>query len=253
MGAAMIESVLVCAAGSVIAIAVLAATSTLLATLLPPLLARYAAGATDARLIGVTLLVALACALAAGVTPAWRVARVDVLSVLQHTSSNRQRSRLRGGRSLIVVESALAVLLVLSGLLLLRSFSNFSTENLGFVPDDLFTVSIRPASPVRSSLEAALADYQRSLEALEQMPGVLAAGGADVTVMAGQGANKGISTTGTPPGGRYQVSSRYFETLRTPLLADVRSPTPRSADVRPSRFSVPRRRVTSSPGLRQSG
>ena len=139
VGTALLESVIVCGAGAAIAVAIVAMTSTALSAVLPPLLARYAAGATEPRVIGLTLLVALACALTAGVLPAWRASRADVLSVLQSASAGRQRSRLRGGRGLIVVESALAVLLVLSGFLLFRSFANFSGQDLGFDPTDLYS------------------------------------------------------------------------------------------------------------------
>jgi putative ABC transport system permease protein len=151
--------------------------------------------------------------------PAWRASRVDVLSVLQSASVSRQRSRLRGGQSLIVIESALAVLLVLSGLLLFRSFANFSGQDLGFNPDNLHTVTARGASPVKQSPEAGLALYEQAIEVLAAVPGVQSAGGADVTVVAGQAPMRGLSKDRTVRGGRYQVSAGYFDTLQTPFIA----------------------------------
>lgn len=219
VSAALLESLIVCAAGAAIAVAVVSMTSQALSAVLPPLLARYAAGPNEPRVVGLTLLVALVCAIAAGVMPAWRASRVDVLSVLQSASSGRQRSRLRGGRSLIVVESALAVLLVLSGFLLLRSFANFSNQDLGFDPNDLYTVTVRGTASVRPSPEAALAAYEQSIDLLAAVPGVLVAGGADTTVVSGQAPMRGLSKDRSVRGGRYQVSSRYFEALRTPFLA----------------------------------
>ena len=220
MGTALLESVLVCIAGSAIAIGVVQLTSTALASVLPPLLARYAAGATDPRVLGFTLLIAFACAAAAGVLPSWRTSRVDVLSVLQRASNSQQRSRLRGGRSLIVVESALAVLLVLSGLLLVRSFTNFAGQDLGFEPEDLYLVRVfgsAPAPPAHP--EAVLATYERALETLATVPGIHAAGGADVPVGAGQAPMRGMSKDRSLGGARYQVGAGYFATLRTPFIA----------------------------------
>jgi predicted permease len=219
VSAALLESLMVCGVGAAIAIGVVAMTSKALAAVLPPLLARYAAGATELRVLGITLLVTLLCAIASGVVPAWRASRVDVLSVLQSASAGRQRSRLRGGRSLIVAESALAVLLVLSGLLLFRSFTNFSGQDLGFNPESLYTVTVRGSSPVKQPPEAALALYEQSIDVLEAVPGVQSAGGADVTVVSDQGPMRGLSKDRAVRGGRYQVSSGYFDTLRTPFIA----------------------------------
>ena len=151
--------------------------------------------------------------------PAWRASRADVLSVLQSASTGRQRSRLRGGRGLVVVESALAVLLVLSGFLLFRSFTNFSGQNLGFDPSELYTVTVRGTSSVRPSPEAALASYEQSIDLLAAAPGVLVAGGADTTVVSGQAPMRGLSKDRSVRGGRYQISAGYFDALRTPFLA----------------------------------
>lgn len=219
IGSAFVESLIVCAIGSTVALAIVAITSSALVTVLPPLFARYSAGTADPRVLTITLAVALACAIAAGVMPAWRASRVDVLSLLQSASSSRQRSRLRAGRSLIVVESALAVLLVLSGFLLFRSFTNFSTQDLGFNPSGLYTVSVRATTPVKRPPEAAIALYRHTIEALASVPGVQSAGGADTTVLSGQAPMRGLSKDRSIRGGRYQVSASYFDALQTPFIA----------------------------------
>jgi predicted permease len=218
VGAALLESLIVCGTGAGIALGIVAMTSKALAAVLPPLLARYAAGATDQRVLGLTLFVAVVCAIAAGVLPAWRASRVDVLSVLQSASAGRHRSRLRGGRSLIVVESALGVLLVLSGLLLFRSFTNFSGQDLGFNQENLYSVTASGA-PQKPLTDAALAAYEQTLATLAEIPGVRAVGGADTTVVSGAAPMRGLSNDRSIRGGRYQVSANYFETLQTPFLA----------------------------------
>ena len=215
---ALLESVLVCGAGAAVALAVVSLTAKALGTVLPPLLARYSAGAADSRLLAITILVALACAMAAGLLPAWRASRVDVLSVLQSASASRQRSRLRGGRSLIVVESALAVLLVLSGFLLFRSFANFSTQDLGFDPEGLYTVV--PAAAVSQAF-VGRRSYRvpQTIDFTRQIAGVRSVGGADSTLVSGAAPMRAISKDRWIKGGRYQISANYFETLATPFIA----------------------------------
>ena len=222
VGAALLESLILCSGGAAIALGVVALTSQALLAVLPPLLARYAVGTLEPRVLLMTLFVAFACAFAAGVMPAWRASRVDVLSVLQSASSGRQRSPLRGGRSLIVVESALAVLLVLSGFLLFRSFANFAGQDLGFTPEGLYSVTARgPAGAVvpRPTPEVALARYEQSLAALKGAPGIVAVGGADSTVVSGAAPMRGLSKDRSIRGGRYEVSAAYFDALQTRFIA----------------------------------
>ncbi len=115
IGNALLESVLVCSAGAAVALIVVSHHGESAGHVLPPLPSRYSAGPTDSRVLAITLLDASPAQWLPDSLPAWRASRVDVLSVLQSVSTGRQRSRLRGGRGLVVVESALAVLLVLSG------------------------------------------------------------------------------------------------------------------------------------------
>lgn len=75
IGSALLESLIVCGAGAAIALGVVTMTSKALAAVLPPLLARYAVDATEPRVLVATLVVALACAIAAGVLPAWAARR----------------------------------------------------------------------------------------------------------------------------------------------------------------------------------
>jgi putative ABC transport system permease protein len=134
-----------------------------------------------------------------------------------------RRSRLRGGRGLLVIEAALGIVLVLSGLLVLKSFANLSGEDLGFRPDGLYAVGVQPAAgrdaPAPPSPEASLAAYQELLELLRGVPGVTSAGGADSVVASGSAPMRGISKDRPIRGGRYQISAGYLETLQTQFIA----------------------------------
>ena len=172
-----------------------------------------AAGLT---LLAISLTATLLCAVVAGAAPAIRLARVDVVSVLQQ-SPGGSRSRLRGGLTLLTVESALAVVLVLGALLVLRSFTRLSSESIGFDPKGLYLVAVTPR--VKLTPEASLANYQQILEALRDVPGVMRAAGSDSPAGGPYAAMRPFSDDRTYPGGRYEVTAGYFDVLLTPIVA----------------------------------
>jgi putative ABC transport system permease protein len=214
------EAIVVCLIGAAVAIVAVASASKALLAIVPPLFARYAAGVSDPRVLVVALSAALACAVTAGVVPALRATRVDVLSLLQRSSSTNRGKRLRGGRALLALEAALGVALVLSGLVMARSFMRLAGEELGYNPDGLYAVSLRPVSPASTlDPQARLLMYTRIVDALRNTPGIDMAAGADTAVPSGNGPMASLTKDDSIPGARYQVSATYFETLRTPLLA----------------------------------
>jgi len=216
---ALIESVAICVAGAGIAVAAVAITSQTLLTIVPPLFVRYAAGIVDLRVLGVTLLAALACATAAAVVPAVRLSRVDVLGILPRGTSVSRRSRSAGARALLVLEAAIGTALVLSGIVVFKSFTNVAYEDLGYQPENLYMVSVRGGERPPSDAGVRATRYRSLLEALAALPGVQAAAGADSTVASGQAPMRLISKDRSVRGGRFQVTANYFETIGTQLVA----------------------------------
>jgi predicted permease len=214
---ALFESAIVCMAGALVTLITLALVSRSLVAVLPPIFARYSSGVDDLRVLGFSLLVATASAGLAGLWPAWRASRVDVRALLQSTTRSG-RSRTVGGRSLLAIEAALGTTLVLGGVLCVRSFVGMMREDLGFVPADLYSLSISPATRLGSE-PAASAWYDAALAALATIPGVRSAGGADVVVGSGSAPMRALSSAYPGPGGRYQITARYFETIGTRLIA----------------------------------
>ena len=214
---ALLESAIVCVAGAAVTLATLALVSNSLRAVLPPIFARYAASVDDFRVLGFSLLVACASGVIAGLWPAWRASRVDVRTLLQ-SSARTSRIRTVGGRSLLAIEAALGTTLVLGGVLCVRSFAGMTREDLGFVPKDLYTISAAAVSRPASE-QAALAWYRDALDALKGVPGVRSVGGADVVVASAMAPMRGLSAAYPQQGGRYQITSSYFETIGTPFLA----------------------------------
>jgi predicted permease len=220
VGIALFESVLICLAGGAVALLAVALTSNALLSVLPPLFARYAAPVGDLRVLGAALAGALVCAVLTAVSPALHVARVDVLSILQRGPRGTRPRGLRGGRALLVLESALGVSLVLGGLVLLTSFTRLAGEDLGFKPEGLYTIWLRgtpPAAPLTP--EARLLRYRQLIDTLAAIPDVRSAAGADSPVASGMAPMRPLTPDDSIPGARFQISAGYFETLKTPFLA----------------------------------
>ena len=216
IASAILESILVCAAGMAAAIVVLAAAQKTLSALLPPILNRYAAGLTDTRVIGFSLMATLACAMFAGVLPGWRLSRLDVLPLLQRGARSARRARRRGGRGLLIIEAALGAMLVLGAVLAVRSFVMLTQEDLGFQPRGLYLAHVGAgAGPTDPTAQAA--SMQQKLELLRQMPDVLAVGSSDYTPASNAAPMRGFAKGVRGP--RVQISSGYFDALGVRLIA----------------------------------
>jgi putative ABC transport system permease protein len=111
-----------------------------------------------------------------GLPPALQASRVDVDEPLRHGGgrlTGRDGSRAR--EALVVAEIALAVVLVATGALLVRSLVALQQAPLGFEPAKvlLMETTARPRQPDWSDSRAF---FQALLVDIQQLPGVLAAG-----------------------------------------------------------------------------
>lgn len=124
------------------------------------------------------LLFAVACiavtAFAVGLAPALRQARGDLMRLISEggrsVSGGLRRNRLFG--TLVVVEMAMAVLLVIGAGLLVRNYVNLVSDDPGFDPDRLLTVELNV--PGRVDL-AAGENYLPVVHFYEELTGRIAA------------------------------------------------------------------------------
>jgi predicted permease len=146
-------------------------------TAIPAEVPRAAAIAVDLRVLAITTVTAIATGVAIGLAPMaqfWRPA-VDVSlapSTRGHTAALSHR-RLRG--ALVVVEVALATMLLIGSGLFLASFARVSSVDLGFDPRNVLTVRIRPGAPGQDPAMAQrrhLALLHELLADAQRMPGV---------------------------------------------------------------------------------
>jgi putative ABC transport system permease protein len=134
------EGLLLAFAASVIGAGLAMVGVRLLVALAPADIPRIADTAVDLRVLTVTLLVAIVSGLAFGMVPAMQALRVDLQGTLKGEgghggSSGSERTRLRS--TLVILECALAVMLVIGATLLIKSFWRLQQVNPGFRTDGI--------------------------------------------------------------------------------------------------------------------
>jgi putative ABC transport system permease protein len=214
MFASLIETAIVCAGGALVAMVVLGWSSRGLAAIVPAIFARYMEHVTDLRIVAITLGVSAICAMIAGLWPGARAARVDAITILQRTGGGH-RPRLRGGRSLLAVQAALGMVLVLGAVTAVRSFAVLATEDVGYDAQDLYLVRASNRAPQAEQLS----QYASMMDVTATMPGVVGTGGSDSVITNGARPMRALAPDRSIPGGRFEVSAGYFQTLRSRLIA----------------------------------
>ena len=146
------------------------------------------------------------------------------------------------GSSLVAVEIALAVVLLIAAGLTLRSFANLVAVDTGFTPSGVLTVQVGLPLDRYADEAARRAFYLRAFAALENLAAVDTVGAAMVTPLTGnnwsvplQRPEHPLPRGQRPPDVGWQAASGgYFRALRIPLLAgrlfDARD-TPQSPPV----------------------
>jgi putative ABC transport system permease protein len=150
--------------------------------------------AVDTTALAFTVGVAIITGLVFGLWPAVRHARARAHAM------DLLRERTGGGRvrgALVVAEIAMAVMLLVGGLLLMRSFLVLSGVEKGYDPTHALTFQ---ASPRPSSDVAARAFAEQMIERLRSLPGVAAAGYSNNLPLIQQGLVRDMSDRPYEPG-----------------------------------------------------
>ena len=181
------ESVVFAVAGSMLGFALAWWLVRLLPAVAPPTMPRLDSVALDGSVVVFWLLAAALAAIATGLAPAARSARVDLSDSLRSADRSsgtgfhtRRAGHLRDG--LLVVEAAFAVILIVGASLLARSFVRLMAVDNGYTADGVLIARIelpRDASDARTDQF-----IERALARLRAIPGVSAAGaGAMIPLM----------------------------------------------------------------------
>jgi len=161
-----------------------------------------------------------------GLAPAWQVSKPDLNNALKEggRQSSSGSHRLRG--SLVVVEVALSLVLLVGAGLLVRSFLALMKTDAGFNPDSLLTMNLilpRAKYPEESQRAAFYSDLVHRVNAI---PGVQSTAVVNYLPLGGSNSSDSYLVEGVPeppPGqeivGRYRVCSPdYFQTMGITLM-----------------------------------
>ena len=165
---------------------------------------RVATVAVDLRVLAFTAGVALVTSLLFSLAPAIRALRVDLNDSLkdgsQSTSSGTGRQRFRS--ALVVIEMALAVVLLVGAGLMLRSLWALQRVPLGFDPGNVLTMRLSLPQASYEKPEEVVRFYERMIDSVRALPGVRVAGAVRALPLGSTIGDFGLRVDGyTPPPG----------------------------------------------------
>jgi predicted permease len=180
---------------------------------------------TDWRVLAFTAgLAILTCALF-GLMPAVRGTRVSPGEVMKASSRGLTARGERFGlrRALIVSQVAISLVLLVGAFLFTRSLNNLLALDAGFQPNGLMALYVNPAD-MEVPLDRRLAFKQELLNRLNAVPGVESAAHTNVVPLSGTTMGNRVWMDGSDSrqarsSYRSKISSDYFKTAGTPLLA----------------------------------
>ncbi len=203
-----------------------------IAQAIPPELRGYLPNSAVLRVDAPTLLYTLAIALAAGLlfglAPAIHCGSIDVNYVLKENTA-----RLSAGRGnalfkncLIVFETSLALVVLVAAGLLVKGLVRMYTADLGFDPNGLVVARLVLSDSKYTDPKRVEAFTKSALEQIRMVPGIRAAGMANILPFSGDDAATVFAEEGRPaplPADRpfmmmTTVSPDYFSTMRIPLI-----------------------------------
>ncbi|MDQ6888584.1 MAG: ABC transporter permease [Gemmatimonadota bacterium] len=188
----------------------------------------YITWAVDSRALIYTFLVAIATGVLFGLAPALQASKSDLVAALKDGTRGAgtagRRSRLRS--SLVVVEVALSLVLLVGASLFVQSFINLQKAGGGFDPTPLMSMRFyMPGEPYRSraALGRRVDEVVRRVEAL---PGVVSATASNLVPFGGGGGGSSIVIEGHPAARGEEphiwyagVTAHFFRTIGVRVLA----------------------------------
>jgi putative ABC transport system permease protein len=219
------ESLLLAIIGGGLGMVVAAFGVSALVALSPPGLPRVSAIGVDSTVFAFAFGITTLVGLLVGLIPALHASRADLHTGLQQSSRRTAGGHQLTRRTLVVAEVALALVLLVSAGLLLRSMQRLFAIDPGFDTSRLLTMQVQ-TSGQRFDKDTTQRFFAQSLEAVRQVPGVDAAAFTSQLPLSGDledgyGVHFESSPTGNPEADngafRYAVSPGYFETMTIPL------------------------------------
>lgn len=225
-----VESILLAAAGGVVGLGLAWSGLRVLAAARPRGLPRLDEIHIDPLVVGFALVVSLLAGVLFGLIPVLKYAGPRIYEVLRgggrSLSGSRERHRVRNG--LVIVQVALALVLLIGSGLMIRTFYAMRAVEPGFSePEQILTLRVFiPEAQVKDGL-GVLRQQQEMLRRIQQISGVQSAAITNSATMDGNRSgdplfaqDRAYSEGEIPPIRRYKwVGPGYFSTMGRRLLA----------------------------------
>jgi predicted permease len=217
------ESVVLALMGAVAGVVAAALAMPLLSQLVPPTMPLASAPGLDIRVFAIAAIFSLLTGLGFGLLPAIRVGGQTGFEALREGArGSGRRQRLRA--TLVALEVAVSVMLLVSSGLLIRAVMRVQAIDPGFNSDGVLTLRTALPSPKYDSAGPRAAFYDRVLSGVRALPGVERAAYTSGLPMVLTGGIAGVIVPGHPEQNRRRegvsfrlISADFFDALRIPL------------------------------------
>lgn len=226
----LVESTLLAVAGAAAGVLLAKWGVELLRRDIPPFIMAHVPGlkhvAVDSRVLLFTLAIALCSGILAGLAPAFRFSGSDLNDALKESTrsatSGHSASRLRG--ALVILETALALILLVGAGLMVSGFRNLLAVEMGFDRTRVLTFHIALPEEKYQKKDQVLGYYDRALHQLQSLPSVNSV--ACVTSLpSGWSWNwTEYTAEGRPPASAGEVPSTISQIVTPDFLATLRVP-----------------------------
>ena len=222
----VLETALLFGAGGALGIALGLALTRVIVALSPPDVPRLSSVVFNMPVAVFTLAATTLTALLCGAISIRHAAAARLTDSLNAVRSTRSKRTLRARSALVVLQVAFSLALIVTAVLVVRSFTNLRRIDLGFVPDRVLSLNVEPRSADAAKVNSWVHDLTARIAAL---PGVEAAGAVYLRPLAlgpiGQetwaileGQVNDSETRRRSPTLNYQVATPgYFTAMRIPL------------------------------------
>jgi putative ABC transport system permease protein len=221
------ESLLLASLGGALGVGVAAWAVRALLARAPVDLPRMGEVNLDWRVLGFALAITVASGLVFGALPAWRAIRTDPQTALQaggRTTAGRPGGMVR--RTLIAAEVALSAACLVTGGLLLHSFSRVMQVDKGFRTERTLTVTLGLPWTRYPDQQHQSRFIRPLLERVAALPGASEVATSNVLPLSGEGNNNVVMPEGAswpiverPLADQRSVSPAFFRAMGIPLLS----------------------------------
>jgi predicted permease len=214
-----IESAVLATAGAICGVLLAYVSLSSLVTLIPLSLPANSPVTINLTVLGFAAGLTVITALLSGLVPAIKLSRAPrLISTAFNVAGGAAPLSTTAGQWLIGVEVALALVLMASAGLMLRSFARLVAVDVGFSVDNVLTLEVEPLDRAPALRRGY---YAAAIDAVRRLPEVTVAGAIDQSVLTGGGSYGSVSSdTGDRIFGPYRtVMPGYFQAVGVNAIA----------------------------------